>query len=55
MTDIRDITEKLFAAENLTRDEIICLLENQTTELQSYLAEKASATARKYYGNKVFV
>ena len=55
MTDICDITEKLFAAESLTRDEIICLLENQTTELQSYLAEKASATARKYYGNKVFV
>ena len=55
MTDIRGITEKLCAAECLTRDEIICLLENRTPELQSYLAGKASATARENYGNRVFV
>jgi biotin synthase len=55
MTDIQNIVQKLTDTGDLTRDEIICLLEKRTPELQALLAEKASATARKYYGNKVFV
>ena len=55
MTDIRGITEKLCDTGSLTRDEIICLLENHTPELQSHLAERASAVARDNYGNRVFV
>ena len=55
MTDIQSIIQKLADTGDLTRDEIICLLENRTPELQASLAERASATARKNYGNKVFV
>lgn len=55
MTDIQDIILKLCDTGSLTRGEIITLLENRTPELQSYLAEKASAVARENYGNKVFV
>ena len=55
MTDFRGITEKLCDTGSLTRDEIICLLENRTPELQSLLAERASAVARDNYGNRVFV
>ncbi len=55
MTDIRSITDKLCSSGELTRDEIIFLLANRDLETQSYLANKASETARKYYGNTVFV
>ena len=49
------ITEKLCSTCELTRDEIIFLLENRDAEIQSFLAEKASQKARENYGNKVFV
>ena len=55
MTDIQNVIQKLINIGDLTRDEIICLLENRDSETQSYLAEKASAVARKHYGNKVFI
>ena len=55
MTDIRSILDKLYDSHELTREEIICLLENRTSEIQSELALHASKTAREHYGNKVFV
>ena len=55
MTDIRDIILRLCDTGSLTRGEIITLLENRTPELQSCLAEKASAVAKENYGNRVFV
>ena len=55
MTDIRDIIHKLCDTGDLTREEIIELLEKRTPELQSELAEKASAVSKVHYGNKVFV
>ena len=55
MTDIKVISEKLCTTGDITRDEIIYLLENRTPGIQKTLAEKASARAREYYGNKVFV
>ena len=55
MTDIQDIIQKLCDTGELTRDEIITLLENRDPEIQSKLAEKASAVAREHYGNKVYV
>lgn len=53
--DIESITDKLCSTGGLTREEIIFLLENRDSEVQSKLAKSASDTARKYYGNKVFV
>ncbi len=55
MTDIRSILDKLYDSHELTREEIICLLENRTSEIQSELALHASKIAREHYGNKVFV
>ena len=55
MTDIQDILNRLCDGRDLTREEIISLLENRTPEIQSFLAEKASAVARSHYGNKVYV
>lgn len=55
MTDIKVISEKLCTTGDITRDEIIYLLENRTPGIQKTLAEKASARAREHYGNKVFV
>ena len=55
MADIRDIADKLVSTGELTRDEIVILLENRTPEIRQDLAKKASSVARKYYGNKVYV
>ena len=55
MTDIRYILNKLCDESDLTREEIITLLENRDQEIQAELAKNASAVARKHYGNKVFV
>ncbi|PWJ69865.1 biotin synthase [Ruminococcaceae bacterium R-25] len=55
MTEIQDIIQKLCDTGDLTRDEIITLLENRNSEIQSYLAKRASETAQKHYGNKVYV
>ena len=55
MTDIRYILNKLCDESDLTREEIITLLENRDPEIQAELAKNASAVARKHYGNKVFV
>ena len=55
MTEIQDIIQKLCDTGDLTRDEIITLLENRNSEIQSELAKRASETAQKHYGNKVYV
>lgn len=55
MTDIRDIIQKLCDTGELTREEIILLLENRNSGIQTELAREASAVAKKHYGNKVFV
>ena len=55
MTEIQDIIQKLCDTGDLTRDEIITLLENRNSEIQSYLAKRASETAQEHYGNKVYV
>ena len=55
MTEIQDIIQKLCDTGDLTREEIITLLENRNSEIQSYLAKRASETAQEHYGNKVYV
>ena len=54
-SDIQSVLEKLVSGGDISREEIILLLENRNGEIQSYLAQKASAVARENYGNKVFV
>ena len=55
MTEIQDIIHKLCDTGDLTREEIITLLENRNSEIQSELAKRASKTAQEHYGNKVYV
>lgn len=55
MTEIQDIIQKLCDTGDLTRDEIITILENRNSEIQSELAKRASETAQEHYGNKVYV
>ena len=55
MIEIQDIIQKLCDTGELTREEIIKLLENRNSEIQSYLAKRASETAQEHYGNKVYV
>ena len=55
MTDIKSILNKLYESHELTREEIITLLENRNSEIQADLALHASEAAREHYGNKVFV
>ena len=55
MTEIQDIIQKLCNTGDLTRDEIITILENRNAEIQSELAKRASETAQEHYGNKVYV
>ena len=55
MTEIQDIIQKLCDTGDLTREEIITILENRNSEIQSYLAKRASETAQEHYGNKVYV
>ena len=55
MTEIQDIIQKLCDTGELTREEIIKLLENRNSEIQSVLAKRASETAQEHYGNKVYV
>ena len=55
MTDIKSILNKLYDSHELTREEIINLLENRNSEIQADLALHASEAAREHYGNKVFV
>ena len=55
MTEIQDIIHKLCDTGDLTREEIITLLENRNSEIQSELAKRASKTVQEYYGNKVYV
>ena len=54
-SDVQSVLEKLVSGGDITHEEIILLLENRNGEIQSYLAQKASAVARENYGNKVFV
>ena len=55
MTEIQDIIQKLCDTGDLTRDEIITILENRNSEIQSELAKRASETAQEHNGNKVYV
>ena len=55
MTEIQDIIQKLTDTGDLTREEIITLLENRNSEIQEELAKRASKTAQEHYGNKVYV
>ena len=55
MTDVQSVIQKLVSSGDISREEIILLLENRNADIQSVLAEKASAAARENYGNKVFV
>ncbi len=55
MTEIQDIIHKLCDTGDLNREEIITLLENRNSEIQSELAKRATQTAQEYYGNKVYV
>lgn len=55
VTDVQSVIQKLVSSGDISREEIILLLENRDADIQSVLAEKASVAARENYGNKVFV
>ena len=53
VTDVQSVIQKLVSSGDISREEIILLLENRDADIQSALAEKASVAARENYGNKV--
>ena len=55
MDKVQDVLQKLCKTSDLTRDEIIFLLNNRTKDVQEFLAREASATAQKAYGNSIYV
>ena len=55
MSDIENVLQKLCKTSELTRDEIIFLLNNRTKAVQEFLAREASSVARNNYGNSIFV
>ena len=54
-SDVQSVLEKLVSSGDITREEIILLLENRNGEIQSYLAQKASAVAREPITAKTIV
>jgi hypothetical protein len=54
-SDVQSVIEKLVSGGDISREEIILLLENRNGEIQSYLAQKASGVAREKSGNKVLI
>lgn len=55
MDKVQDVLQKLCKTSDLTRDEIIFLLNNRTKDVQEFLAREASAAAQKAYGNSIYV
>ncbi len=55
MNDVRTIVQKLCDGADITRDEIIFLLNNRDKDTADLLAEKASAVSKGIYGNKVYI
>ena len=49
------LADKLEAEGKLGREEYLMLIENNSSEVARYLAEKALAVKEKHYGNKIFI
>lgn len=52
---MKNLIDKLQKNQILSKEEFVALLSNITPELSAYLFDKASKTAQKYYGNKVYI
>lgn len=52
---IRELIDKLYLNNNLSRDELLTLLNNISDEETIYLQEKANQTKMNHYGNKVYM
>lgn len=52
---MKSLIDKLYKENELTKDELRCLLENMTEDDRKYLIEAAYKTRMKNYGNKVFM
>lgn len=52
---MKSLIDKLYKENELTKDELRCLLENMTEDDRKYLIEAAHKTRMKNYGNKVFM
>ncbi|WP_315117363.1 [FeFe] hydrogenase H-cluster radical SAM maturase HydE [uncultured Clostridium sp.] len=52
---MKELIDKLYRNNNLTKEELIYIIENIDEESKEYLIEKASETGHKYYSNKVFM
>jgi len=52
---MKELIDKLYLENNLTREELLFLLNNLDDESKEYLRLKAHETRMAYYGNKVFM
>ncbi len=52
---VKDLIDKLNREHNLSREEFVYLIENQSKEAQAYAADLAAKTTLEIYGDKVYV
>lgn len=52
---LKALIDKLEAANELSREEFISLIDGRTPELSEYLFEKAQRIRQQYYGNEVYL
>lgn len=53
--DVKAIIEKLYEANDATKEELLYLLDNIDDESKKLLMKRAHETRMKYYGNKVYM
>ncbi|MEW9094325.1 MAG: [FeFe] hydrogenase H-cluster radical SAM maturase HydE [Clostridiaceae bacterium] len=52
---MKELIDKLYRNNNLSKEELVYIIENIDEESKEYLIEKANETRHKYYSNKVFL
>ncbi|MDP4118439.1 MAG: [FeFe] hydrogenase H-cluster radical SAM maturase HydE [Bacillota bacterium] len=52
---MKNLVDKLYETNILSKDEFIFLLENRNDEIRNYLAEKARSVSQSHFGNKLYV
>lgn len=52
---MKELIDKLYETNNLTKDELLYIIENADKEQREYIILKAHKTRMKHYGDKVFL
>lgn len=52
---MKELVEKLALTQDLSDEELLCLIGDESPDTQALLAEKADAIRRQWYGNDVYV